>query len=499
MKVRMFGLLAGLAAAFLLAAAPARAEWRRAESPHFVLYGTLSEARLRERILLLEDFDRLMRTVTSISAPPAANKLSVYIVDGPADLRLIHPVPAGIVGFYTATPDGIAAVVDGRAEAGGNEVLFHEYAHHFMMQYAANAYPAWYVEGFAEYFQTVRFGPRRIDIGNYSQGSAYALVAREWLPMDRVLYGNPQSLAGDALGLFYAQSWLTVHYFYSTPERQAALGRYLAAIGGDNAESALQTAIGMDPAAFTQELRRYIRGNQIRYRQMDRLATAAPPPAVAVTTLPAAADDLMVYQAALALGIEESKGPDYLQRIRAAAARHAGDPFAQRVLAHAELLYGDSAAADRLLDALLAASPNDAGLMYLKGMRYLIAAERADDGEADSRLARTWFTRAHRADANHFQTLHRFAQALRGESNYVSENTANVLLLAHELAPQVATVTMNAAAMLMARGDYAAAAALVAPLAADPHNASLARAARHLIEQARTRAQAATDAAPAPH
>lgn len=498
MKVRMFGVVAGFVfALLLLTAAPAQAAWRRAESPNFILYGTMSEARLRERILLLEDFDRLMRVVTSISAPPAPNRLNVYIVDGPADLRLIHDVPAGVAGFYTATPDGIAAIVDGRAEAGGNEVLFHEYAHHFMMQYAADAYPAWYVEGFAEYFQTVRFGPRRIDIGNYSQGTGYALVARDWIPMDQVLYGNPQTLAGEARGLFYAQSWLTVHYFFSSVERQAALLRYLAAARGGNPQGALQAATGLDPAAFTQELRRYIRGNQIRFRQMDRVAAA--PPAITVTTLPAAAEELMVYQAALAIGVDEGKGPDYLQRIRAAAARHAGDPFAQRVLAHAELLYGDRAAADRLLDALLAASPGDAGLMYLKGMRHLIASEQAEDGEADARAARTWFTRAHRADGNQFQSLLRFAQALRGQPNYVSENTANVLLLAHQLAPQVATVTMNAASMLMARGDYAGAAALVAPLAADPHNAGLARAARQLIERARTRAQAPTEAAPAPH
>ena len=35
----------------LFAAIPARAEWRRAESPNFVVYGNLSESRLRERHL----------------------------------------------------------------------------------------------------------------------------------------------------------------------------------------------------------------------------------------------------------------------------------------------------------------------------------------------------------------------------------------------------------------------------------------------------------------
>src|SRR4029079_9541467 len=111
-------------------------------------------------------------------------------------------------------------------------------------------------------------------------------------------------------------------------------------------------------------------------------------------------DDLMVYDAALLVGVSDELGHDYLPRIRAAAARHEGDPFAERVLAHAELLYGDAAAADRLLDHLLAAAPSEAELLYLKGRRYLVASEQEDDGAADARTARTWFGRAHQADEN---------------------------------------------------------------------------------------------------
>ena len=483
MNLRPVGVLAGLLCLVLLWAAPARAEWRRAESPNFILYGNLPEAMLRQRVLQLEDFDHLLRLMVGVTEPPTPNKLHVYIVDNGRDLRTIQPVPPGIAGFYTATPDGIAAFVDNSAEASGNEILFHEYAHHFMMQYRSNAYPAWYVEGFAEYFMTARFSGRRIDIGTYSPGRAYQLVAGQWLPMDQVLYGEPQSFRGDAMGQFYAQSWLLTHYFYSTPERQAALGRYLVAARSDN-RGALQAATGMDIAALTQELRRYSRGD-IDYRRMTRPEGETPPPVV-VTSLPRGADELIVYEAALRIGIDDERGRTYLPLIRAAAARHQGDPFAQRVLAHAELLYGDAAAADRLLDGLIAASPNDAELLYLKGMRYLGAAEREDEWEADARTARTWFGRAHQADENNYQTLFRYAQSLRRDPSYVSENNVNVLLLAHQLAPQVATITMNAAAILIGRGgeDNAVAIALLRPLAGDPHNAGLAQAARQMIERA---------------
>lgn len=73
---------------------------------------------------------------------------------------------------------------------------------------------------------------------------------------------------------------------------------------------------------------------------------------------------------------------------------------------------------------------------------------------------------------------------MRRERNYVSENSSNILMLAHDLAPQVPAITMNAAALLMVRGEFAQAAALLRPLAADPHNAGLAQSARQLLQDA---------------
>lgn len=466
-------------------APPARAEWRRAESPNFILYGDLSEAQIRQRIVQLEAYDRMLRIMTNVSDPPAPAKLHVYIVGGAEALRTVMNVPAGVAGFYMASQEGIGAFIDGRTDA-GTEVLFHEYAHHFMAQYRPNAYPAWYIEGFAEYFMTAEITPRRIDIGRPSPGRAFAIVEGSWLPIDQVLFGEPQRLAGEARARFYAQSWLITHYFYSTPERQQALGRYLVAARSGEPAAALQTATGMDSAAFGQALRHYSRGS-IVYRRMTRPENE-PAPQVTVTIMSPGTGDLILYEGALRIGIQSGREADYLQRIRASAARYPDDPFARRVLAHAELLYGDAAVADRLLDALLATTPGDAQLMYLKGLRYLTAAENGDDFDRDARLARPWFSRAHRADANHFQTLLRYAQSLRTEPNYVSENTSNVLLLAYQLAPQVAGTRMNAAVMLMNLGEYDDAIGLLQPVSVDPHNASLAANARQLIEQARAAA-----------
>jgi hypothetical protein len=280
MKIRIFAALAGLICCALLSAAPARAEWRRAESPNFILYSTQPEAQLRQRILLLEDYDRLLRRMISVTEPPVPNKLHIYIVDGNDDLQLIRQVPSTTAGMYEATSEGIAAFVDDSTNMSGNEILFHEYAHHFMLQYRPNAYPTWYVEGFAEYFMTARFSPTRIDIGDYSSSRSGSIRFGTWLPMERVLNGDLRGFNDEQRAQFYAQAWLTVHYFYSTAERQAMLARYLVALRGDNPQNAIQTATGMDAAAFGREISHYVGSGHVDYGRMPRPANEAVPPVI---------------------------------------------------------------------------------------------------------------------------------------------------------------------------------------------------------------------------
>ena len=110
----MWRIIAAAVAFLLFGTGAARAEWRRAESPNFILYGDLSESALRQRILLLEDFDRLLRTLTAGEEEPAPNRLHVYVFSGPAPLRIVRPgLPPAIAGFYAASDDGILAMIDG--------------------------------------------------------------------------------------------------------------------------------------------------------------------------------------------------------------------------------------------------------------------------------------------------------------------------------------------------------------------------------------------------
>jgi hypothetical protein len=475
-----------LAVWWLSFAAPAQAAWLRAESENFIVFSEMSEARLREKVKVLEDYNQLLRRVSGTTAPASPNKLRLYLVRGLDELRQVSRVQSTVAGFYSARPSGIAAFADTAVDGTDDHVIFHEYAHHFMMQYHPTAYPPWYIEGFAEYMMTARFTERHAEFGQASRLRASWLADRSaWLPLERILFESGDIASAEGPSRYYAQSWVLTHYLLNDRARIAQLGNYFERLNrGEEPRPAFQAAFGKTPAQVGRDVQNYAFGG-MTYLRMDR-ASIAQTPRIEITRLPASADDLLLLQASILVGGQEPE--QLLARVRRAAARHAGDPYAQRVLAAAEVFHGDGAAAERLLTPLIAASPDDAELLYLRGMRDLLAARDADGNRAMLfRRARVWFARAHRADANHYQTLYRYAQTYTDEREFLSDNNAEILLLAHNLAPQVGEIRLNAAAMLLARREFDLAEDLLVPLASTAHGNSGSSVARELLAKARAR------------
>lgn len=362
--------------------------------------------------------------------------------------------------------------------------LFHEYAHHFMMQYFPAAYPPWYVEGFAEFMMNTRIDGPVIEYGGIADDRARWLTMGQWEEMDRILFEPRRA----DMGMFYAQSWITVHYMFRNAERRAALMNYITAYGrGEDPREAFEQSFGMRPSQLQAQLRRYIRGRGIPVTRLTRSSAATPPP-ISVTRLPPSAEDLLLLDVGFTLGTFGNRTDAKLADARRLAARHPDDRFALRVLARAEAFYGDTEAARRIIARLLAETPDEAELHYLSGVRHFRTTQTvSDDSSPNMREAQRAFVQAHRLDPNHFPTLFSYAQSLQNEPEYVSENTSNILLLAQQLAPQVATLRFAAAIMLMNRDEFEQAEALLTPLAADVHSAQAATHAQEMIARARAR------------
>ena len=470
---------------------PAHAAWLRAETPHFVIYGQSNEERLRSQALLLEDYHVLLRQLTGAPDDLSPRKLEIFMVRGREQMNRIRRVGASVGGFYVADPGGMLAVADesGREDwMSNNEILLHEYAHHFMLQHFPAAYPGWYVEGFAEYMATARLADDTIEFGRQNLIRASWLADRSgWLPLDRVLFGDRSRMTGAEVQKFYAQSWLTVHYLMRDAERRRHLSAYLVAVArGDDPRASFAAIFGITASRLQRDISAYGSSREMTFSRATR-GSARAPVEVRVTRLPAASEELLLLRAAMSRG-QYGTAPGFLARVRREAASHADDPFARRVLAMAEAYYGDGATADVLLDGLLERAPDDVELLYLKGVRYLREGRFDEANRIDLfRQAQRHFVRAHRADEDHYPTLYRYAESLSLETSFLSDNTQNVLLLAGQLAPQVGEISLSTANLLIRRGEFGRAEEMLAPLTTSAHRGRIAQTAAALLEKAQAR------------
>ena len=467
----------------------ATARWLRAESASFVGYSRGSEAALRQRLTELQRFDALLRLLTGVTPSASTARLPVYVVDT-GDFHVLGESGRRLSGFYTVSPGGIAAFVTGSNVAGGDIVLLHEYTHHFMFEASGAAYPAWYVEGFAEYMATAVLGAKDTEFGEVEPGRGRDLVQGSWLPMRKVMTARIADLRADDLPLFYAQGWLTVHYMLRDADRNRRLREYLRAINaGKPAEAAFETAFGFGYDELGKRLHRYIGSRDITKTRMNRPITASDA-AATVTTLPPAADALLLPGVRLGMLAFDGSAraatgdnADLLAAIRKGAARYPDDRFAQDVLAEAEVKLGDRAAGIAALDTQLTARPNDPQLLYVRAMTLIVDAEAAARAGAPTpeamHRARVMLTRANAARPDDYRIL--AAHARTEPLGKFGDRELDVLLRAVELAPQVSYNAMLAARALIARGDRDRARSLLTPIANNPHGGAMADRAGHIL------------------
>ena len=333
-----------------LTPASAFAEWKRAQSEHFVVYSDGGERALREYTAKLERFDALLTSHMG-GARTEARRLPVYLVGDGRALRVAVPgLPTGIAGYYSASDTDVFAVLV-RGES--DDILLHEYGHHVMARAGDMPYPGWFREGFAEYFATATVTERgEASFGLPGPGRLYALQRNGWLPMDAVLRADGALAVESDTGrsMYYAQSWALTHWLLADASRIGKLSAYVSAVnGGRDPVEAWQTIFSMTPDQLTTALRSHVRG-RLSYAKLSM-----PPmtPEITVTTLSPAADAVLLPLInARSWNPEAVDGPALLATLRAAAARYPDDALALVAVGRAEKRWGDEAAGDRVVTVI---------------------------------------------------------------------------------------------------------------------------------------------------
>jgi len=505
--------LLAVAALTAFAASPAQAEWRRAETTHFIVYGDVSESTIRSYAQRLERFDGLLRAYYPIPSENEIPKLDIFLAEGPRGMNQAYPgIGGSVAGFYSSNDGRIYAVVDTQAIS-GDVVLFHEYGHHFMFQMRSNAYPSWFVEGFAEYYATADVRPNRIQFGRHLPGRMNSLSqgANAWARMEDVLTWRFTASGRYPASQYYAQAWGMTHYFMSTPERTQMLGQYLSAVAaGQGSIEAMQAATGRTPSQLQDDVRLYLSGAitmltpQVEIAEPEVTVTTLSPAESALAWLDLRLDGERVVEEPYdddgrTQRSEDQKARETRERAEyraelirdafAVSARFPGDRAALLATAKAYRLTRDPATALSTLQPLLSDNSTDADALRLAASALLDQAGAEADPElaqAMRRRASGYLARAMDAAPLDFRIYLGLNQTRHGYATYPNENDLSTLEVAVALAPQSFDARLRLGAAYMARDLNAEAVVVLGAVANSPHRSAYTRRAREMIATAQT-------------
>jgi len=474
-----------IAATALGLGAPATAAWQEASTRHFIVYSDDKPERVRDFATKLERFDKAIRFLRNVADTPVSPnaRVTVFVVPDVSSVeRLIGQ--SGVAGYYVPRASQSVAFVP-RASRSSDlsalTVLLHEYTHHFTFaNWGSTALPAWLVEGLAEYHAAAEFAEDgTITLGVVAKARSYGLLGDEVLPMRRLLVAQPFRLTNVETAVFYARSWLLTHYLTTDKERRVRLGRYILAVNAGKSSKDAIAELG-DPKAIDQELNAYVRKRSISAFVLP--ASAVPVPQVTVRALSAGEAAVMPARIRSTNGVTRKTAPAVAEQVRRLAAPYPNDAGAQNVLAEAEYDAGNHAAAQAAAERALAADPKSVHAMMYAGLARMALTAGDKAASADRwKEARRWFTRANHADTEYAWPLQMFYASFVAAGQVPTTNAQNGLVYAHQLAPFDAGLGMTAAYVLLKQDKAQAAAAVLKPIAYNPHGGNLAQAAGGLL------------------
>lgn len=470
-------------ALILVAPAAAQAEWRAAETAHFIIYSESPQDEVEKLATRLEGIDGLMRMATNIREDVKPVKVRIYEVATTSEVeKALGLSGTGIAGFYTSNIMGPFAVTPRRTYFGTGLftpelVLHHEYAHHFMLQYFPAVYPSWYVEGFAELMGSSTFmKDGRIAYGMPAKHRGSNIVA-DWVPLQELLL-KPQEKVTYLDR--YGQGWALAHFFTFSETRAPQMRRFLAALTAGQSAPEAAKAFG-DLADLNREARRYVGAGSFEYRpvaveiarpviQQIRPLTAGEAGLIP-ETIAFDDEDLSIVRKQADRDREKKRREAVLASIREKARRFPSDPFALHLLAEAEYSAGHFAQSEAAVDRLLAI---DASHVRGTVRKSILTAQAAKGLQGPARAAkaleaRRLAVRANKADPDDPLPLLAFYQSYHLPGEKPTKTAVDNLISVVLTVPRDTTVRQMLVDQLASDKRWAEAIAVLTPIANAPH------------------------------
>jgi tetratricopeptide (TPR) repeat protein len=341
--------------------------WALVQDGHFEIYSQTGPDAGRAALLWFEQLRAAFEQIGLTSNRPA-RVIGFRSVADYQPYRLRPIADAYYVG--TETRDYIVMPSLGPDRFG---MAAHEYAH-ALLRARGDKLPAWLNEGLAEFFSTVRIGPRGCELGGDFPMRSQTLLHHSWMPLEQLFawsLDSPQTR--DQAALFYAQSWALTQMLVLSPDRFQTLLHALHS-GLPSAQAVTQT-YGKSLDAITHDLHALVDSHKFptlsfsaveQNRDREGAASAVAPDAVIADLLSASGDLARSEQIYLHLRQQSPNNPDIPAALGAIALRR-----------------GDTTSARAYWKQAIHDGVRDANLCY----HYAVLAEQAGLGADEIRPA----------------------------------------------------------------------------------------------------------------
>jgi len=473
-------IIAGFAAQPSIAAE----KWLKAETKHFIIYSGGSREQLQKFAIQLEKFDAILRRLTGSPPDEQPLRLPIYVLASAESVSsLTSDKSRSVAGFYRTSKYGSFAVANrargtDKFDLKGDVVLQHEYAHHFMFRNFAYAYPAWYVEGFAEFVATTEISADGTwTVGKPPLYRAYGLVLGRDLPIEKLLFSRPYGMQRDLVDIYYGRAWTLVHMLRNDKARAGQLDTYLGSLGKGVPEREAAKAFG-DLAALDQSLDRYLKEKHIAIvKGSAQLPYASE---LTIQELDPVDSQLVALGLRRRTGKEPDKTRDQLRALATANPSRAS-AWLELALAEQDLSAPDEvvatrivrlAAAEAAVDRALSADPRHGRANLLKAELMMSWLDRENQTGDDAwKRVRAYIAKANRADVLDPAPLFTWYDSFQRQGVAPDKLASDGLALAFSLAPEATDLRIGYAYDLARQKRFDEAFKLVEVVVRDPHNA----------------------------
>jgi Tfp pilus assembly protein PilF len=275
-KVRQ---IIGVIAALFVAATTAAAKdiderkWILMESGNFSVYSSLNEKKTEKLLLHLEALRAVFAAQLDDTSKLEEKPVRILVLGKLSDYETLE-LPENSAGAFMRDLRENYVVIANSSSMSESQTILHEYVHMIVRATQRFPYPKWWDEGYAEYVSGSELSKKFFSFGLAQRGRLNDLNNARWLPWEDILSTTSFSDFGARkTAMFYAQSWLLVHYLFNRGEDPESVSlswaNYLHELKiGSSAITAFERSFGIRLTDLRNRTKGYARNGRYEFTKV---------------------------------------------------------------------------------------------------------------------------------------------------------------------------------------------------------------------------------------